>query len=125
MHGTTVLRVGLALVFAYFSVMQFIDPEIFTSYLPDFLQGSGASLYLYLNATLDGLLALCFAFGVFPKLAPLVGAIHLLIIALTMGFNDVAVRDFGLAMACLSLVFIHEEHLSGKQRVLLKRLFGH
>jgi len=123
-RGSTILRIGLGLVFAYFSAMQFINPVVWTSFLPRALQGANAMLLVYLNASLDGVLALTIGFGVFPKVAPFIGFLHLLGIAITMGLNDVAVRDFGLSMACLSLVFIQEEHLTGRQRRIMARIFG-
>lgn len=122
-HGTTILRIGLGIVFAYFCVMQFIDPVLWTSYLPLALQGSNGVLLVYLNASLDGILAVTIGFGLFPKIAPFIGFLHLMVIAGFLGFNDVAVRDFGLSIACLSLVFIHEEHLSGRQRRIMERIF--
>ena len=124
LHGSWILRWGLGIVFAAFCIMQIRDPVLFTTFLPASLHGPNAILLVRANSVLDGLLAITIGLGIFPKLAPLVGAAHVLSIAITMGFNDVSVRDFGLAMACLSLVFIHEAHLDGKQRAVLDRFFG-
>jgi hypothetical protein len=124
MSGTSVLRIGFAIVFGYFSVMQFIDPASWIGYLPAFLQGPNALMLIYANALLDLVLAITIGLAIFPRIAPLVGTIHLLGIAVTMGFNEIAVRDFGLAMACLALVFIREEHISSYQRRIVGKLFN-
>jgi hypothetical protein len=120
-RGTFILRLGLAIVFAYFAFSQFTDPLIFTSYLPRSLQGANAVTLVYVNAVFDAVLAILILFSVLPRIAPAIAAAHLIGI---MGLNDVAVRDFGLAMACLALVFIHEEHIPLRQRLVLNRFFG-
>ncbi len=122
--GTWILRVGLAIVFAGFCILQIQDPNLFKDSLPSAIQGSNASVFVLANAILDGLLALSIGFGIFPKIAPFIGALHLFIIAFAAGMHPDALRDFALAMACLSLVFIHEEHLDGRERAVLARFFG-
>jgi uncharacterized membrane protein YphA (DoxX/SURF4 family) len=44
--------------------------------------------------------------GLYTKLAAFVLALHLYGIAFSLGFNDLGVRDFGLASATLA-VFLH------------------
>jgi hypothetical protein len=126
LRGSFVLRLGLAIVFIAFALMQVIDPVFFTSYLPRGLQGENALMLIYLNAALDFVLAVFILFSILPRIAPALAAAHLFGIAFTLGFNDIetAVRDFGLGMACLSLVFIHEEHIPWRQRRVLRRFFG-
>jgi hypothetical protein len=121
--GTSILRVGLGLVFGYFAVMQFLDPQSWASYVPMAFQANAVAL-VYANAVLDAILAITIGLAIFPRIAPAVGCVHLLGIAVAMGFNDVAVRDFGLAMACLALVFIREEHISSYQRNIMSRIFN-
>ncbi len=124
-HGTIILRIGLAAVFAFFCVTQLLDPQPYTGYLPLSLQRmANPTFFIYANAVLDGLLAIAIGFSILTRVAPLIGFVHLLSIAVSMGLNDVAVRDFGLALACLSLVFIHEEHIPWAQKQVLSRFFG-
>lgn len=123
-HGSTILRIGLAAVFFAFAIMQVMDPVSFSGYLPAALQGISGVTYVYLNAALDAFLGITILFSLLGRIAPLIGAVHLFAIAAFMGWNDVAVRDFGLAMACLALVFIHEEHIPNRMRNVMNRLFN-
>lgn len=124
MRGSFILRIGLGIVFVYFSIMQFRDPTLWIRYLPLALQGKNALLLVYLNAGLDAILAFTITLSFLPRLMPLIATVHLVSIAAITGINDVSVRDFGLAMACLSLVLIHEEHIPWRQRKVMQHLFG-
>ena len=50
--------------------------------------------------------------GLFTRLVSLFLGLHLIGIMLGLGYNDIAVRDFGLALATLSLVFSSAGELS-------------
>jgi hypothetical protein len=123
-HGSTILRVGLAFVFGCFAVFQVLSPLVYATYLPHSMQGAASTNYVYLNAAFDAFLCLTILFSFLPRIAPLLGAAHLLSISFVMGWNDVAVRDAGLAVACLSLIFIHEEHIPTVARRVMSKLFN-
>ena len=123
-HGSSILRFGLGVVFLSFAVLQVLDPVGFSTYLPSVLQTSQATTYIYLNAAIDAFLGITILFDLLSRIAPLLGSVHLLAIAVSIGFNDVGVRDFGLSMACLALVFIHEEHIPTRMRNIMGRLFN-
>ena len=62
--------------------------------------------------------------GLGIKLSSLLVAIHLFIIVISVGYNEIGVRDFGLAMSALALFILslqHEpSHLSKKQKSILR-----
>jgi hypothetical protein len=121
-RGSVILRVGLAIVFGYFSIAQLLDPVLYAAYVPFFMQSTST---VYLNAVLDAILAVTILLSVFPRVMPFIGAARLGLVALTLfqaGIYDIAIRDFGIAMACLALAFIHEEHIGSRERNLLTRL---
>ena len=78
-YAPALVRVSLSLVFLWFGVNQLIDAETFIGYVPDFLGEYGG-----------------FVGGVL--------GFHLLSIAAGLGYNDIAVRDYGLALITFSVV---------------------
>ncbi len=75
-------------------------------YLPDFiLQLSFAKNLIYLNGAAEVILATMFLIGIFVRPVALLLSIHLLTIATGLGYNDIMIRDLGLALATFS-VFI-------------------
>ncbi|MEK6856700.1 MAG: hypothetical protein AABX49_01665, partial [Nanoarchaeota archaeon] len=56
--------------------------------------------------------------GLFTKIVSLILALHLLVISFSLGYNDIAVRDFILSLATFSIF------LNGKDKLCLdKKLF--
>lgn len=101
-----VLRVGLSLVFLWFGTEQISNTEVWTGLIPEWITSvSGfppASLVLF-NGIFEILFGLLLLLGIFTRTTSLVLALHLFSIMFTVGYNDVGVRDFGLAMATLAV----------------------
>lgn len=112
--GPVILRVALALVFLSFSIMQLWSPENWASYVPSFLiKGILTPVILVLtNAYLEMIFGTLLLFGLYTRLSSLILGLHLIGITLSVGFNAVGVRDFGLAFATLSLFFTGAPHWS-------------
>lgn len=106
-YGALILRIGLAIVFAYFSINQFQNAERWVGLLPSFLKSlSNPVIFVYLNAIFDGLVAIFLIWGKFLKVISILGFIHLVSIVLfALGFTPQGFRDIGLAFAILSLFF--------------------
>ncbi len=116
-YAPVLLRISLALVFLWFGINQILFPQDFIGYLPDFVfqpqQGmmgmmnamvsylpQQAYSLLLINGSIEIILGiLLLLIGLFTRFASLILAFHLLIIAFSLGYNDVAIRDFGLALA--------------------------
>jgi uncharacterized membrane protein YphA (DoxX/SURF4 family) len=109
-YGKIILRIGLAIVFLYFSISQFQNPTKWVSLLPDFLQSFGNPIiFIYVNALFDALVGIFFISGRFLKVFSLLAFLHLLGITLfSLGFSPQGFRDLGLAFASLSLFFEDE-----------------
>src|SRR3989338_4294481 len=73
---------------------------------------------------------LCFLFflflvlGVFTRFSALVLGLHLFGIAFSLGYNDIAVRDFSLALATMAVVFYGSDRLCYDKK-LRKSWWGH
>jgi uncharacterized membrane protein YphA (DoxX/SURF4 family) len=110
-YGMPAVRYGLAIVFLIFGIWQYIDPVSWMGYLPPWVPVD-PTLAIYANATLDTSLGLLLALGLFTRIAGAVATLHLLGIVATLGFNEVAVRDIGLAVAALGVFFNGPDGLS-------------
>ncbi|MBI4143838.1 DoxX family membrane protein [Candidatus Woesearchaeota archaeon] len=100
------LRLALAIVFAWFSVNQFVSPEIWTSYIPSFIgKYAPLSLLVYVNAVFELVLAVFLLIGKYTRVFAVLAALHLFSIAVSVGYNDIGVRDFGLFLSAVALAF--------------------
>lgn len=100
-----VLRIGISLVFLTFGIWQLINPSSWIGYVPGYVYGFGISILLIviLNGALDLLIGLSLVSGVYLKFFSVIGILRMLIIAFSIGFNDVFVRDIGLAIALVAV----------------------
>lgn len=105
-YGPALVRWGLGIVFLAFGIWQFIDPSYWIGYLPDqaLSVGLSAQQLIIANGILDTALGALLLLGLFTRIAAAVAALHLLSIAVSVGWNDVAVRDIGLALAALGVM---------------------
>ena len=73
-------------------------------YLPDFLLAKDyAQSLVVANGVFEVLFGLALAFGVFTRIVAAVLSLHLFVIAFGFGYNDIFIRDIGLALATLSI----------------------
>ena len=102
-YAPALVRVSLSLVFLWFGVNQLIDAETFIGYVPDFL-GDYASMVVFLNGIFETFVGLLLIVGYYTRFVAAVLGFHLLSIAAGLGYNDIAVRDYGLALITFSVV---------------------
>lgn len=106
-YAPAAVRYGVGIVFLILGIMQLVDPAGWIGYVPGFVPGDARTIIL-LNGVLDSLVGLALLIGFYVRIAAIIGALHLLGITFSLGWNDLAVRDFGLALATLS-VALHAE----------------
>lgn len=101
--GPIVLRIGLALVFLWFGFSQLFNPAQWTGFLPSFLGLLPISLvkFVLLNGWFEIIGGVMIFLGAYTRPVALLLALHLFGITLTIGWNALGVRDFGLAVATL------------------------
>ena len=101
-----VLRLALAGLFLWFGFSQVMDPSAWLSWLPAWAANlawiSPAGVVL-LNGWFEIVLGAALAFGLFTRWAALLLSLHLFVIAYGIGYNDIGVRDFTLALTTLAL----------------------
>ena len=104
-QGLFLTRISLALVFLYFGISQLTSPEQFVGWLP-----AEATLFpfsdttlIILNGGLELFAGILLLLGLFSRLAALILGLHLLAITISIGYTEIGVRDFGLAIATIAL----------------------
>ena len=105
--GLLVIRIGLAGVLLWFGFQQLSDASSWTGYVPEHvlsLSGLSASLIVSANGAIEMACGLFLLLGIFTRAVSLVMGVHMALIAISLGMNAVAVRDWGLAFAFLGLV---------------------
>src|SRR3989338_7692565 len=99
------LLVSMSLLFLWFGINQIFNPTMFFGYLPEFILFSDfAGTVVLLNGIFELILGVALLLGFLTRPVAFVLSLHLLSIAITLGYNDIAVRDLALALATLSIV---------------------
>lgn len=112
--GSLVLRIGLGLVFLYFSFQQMTNPAQWASYVPQGVTFSwlSANNLVMFNSVLELCLGTFIIIGLYTRISAFILGLHLLFISFSIGYNPVGVRDFGLAIATLALCMNHYDKCS-------------
>ncbi|MFQ5531703.1 MAG: DoxX family protein [Candidatus Nanoarchaeia archaeon] len=107
-YAPILVRVGVSLVFLWFGINQLINPISFLSYFPKWL--SIIMINTNIPIILNGIFEIIFGFllliGLYTRISSLLLSINLFFIMVGLGYNDIAIRDFGLMLATFS-VFLH------------------
>jgi uncharacterized membrane protein YphA (DoxX/SURF4 family) len=97
-------RIAISIVFLWFGINQIINPNNFMGYLPSFiLLSTYAKTFIYLNGIFELILGAFLILGLFTRITALILGINLIGIILGLGYNDIAVRDFGLMLITLAI----------------------
>lgn len=106
------LVIGLAFVLGYFGIDKFIHPLNWIGWMPYWMDGlAGVSVHAWLLTigAFEALLALglCIPWKGMQHWSALLASLHLTsIVLLAVGWNDIAVRDAGLACAASALWYL-------------------
>ena len=103
-YSQVLIRISMSLVFLWFGINQLINSEDFLGYLPDFLLVSTFSEnFIIFNGIFELILSILLLIGLFTRFASFFLAIHLLGIIISLGYNDIAIRDLGLMLVTFSI----------------------
>ena len=103
-YAQALLRYGVAAVILWFSFAQFSNKTQWTAYIPDSIvsmTGISAIILVYLNATFELVFGILLVFGWQTRIVALLLALHLFDIMYVVGYGEIGVRDFGLALGTL------------------------
>ena len=99
-YAPLIMRLGLSFVFLWFGISQLINPDYFLGYVPDFL--TLPNLLVTLNGIGETILGTLLLIGLFTRIVSFLLAIHLITIILSLGYNDIAIRDAGLLLVTIA-----------------------
>jgi uncharacterized membrane protein YphA (DoxX/SURF4 family) len=120
-YSPILLRTGIAIVFLWFGFSQIKNPAQWVSLLPvvtNLLPFSQIT-FIYFNGLFEIIFATLLLLGRFTRTSSLLLGIHLLAISYNLGYSHVAVRDFALSLATLSIL------LHGADEFCLDTLLAH
>ncbi len=105
------LRIGLALVFLWFGMYAFIQPEYWVEgWMPGFAQrvvvgiGMGTDNAMFLLGLFEVIVAVSIATGFFMRYFAAAAAVLVISVIAVHGFNEVIVRDVGILSGLIALV---------------------
>ena len=101
-NAQILIRISIGLLFLWFGLNQIFDPNSFMGYLPNFAL-SFASQTILINGIFETILGLLLLLGIFTRIVSLILSLHLLFITFSLGYNDIAVRDFILTLVTFSI----------------------
>lgn len=96
----------MAAVILWFSLQQFMHPDMWTAYVPDSavsLTGLSAQVLVYGNAIFELIFGMFLVLGIYTRISAVLLAVHLLDIMWIVGYGEIGVRDFGLALALITV----------------------
>ena len=117
-YSPNIVRIGICIVFLWFGLNQIFLPNNFAGYLPSWiLQTQQPGMMQMMVRTipgqyltfirLNGLFELIFVsfllVGKYVRTSALILSLHLAGIALSLGYNDVMIRDVGLTIVTFSI----------------------
>ncbi|MBU6231934.1 MAG: DoxX family membrane protein [Patescibacteria group bacterium] len=103
-YAPIVLRYALSAVILWFSLQQFLHNSVWTAYIPAYavaLTHLSAPALVFFNASFELIFGMMLVFGWQTRISALLLGLHLLDIMWTVGYGEIGVRDFGLAIALL------------------------
>ncbi len=104
--GQIILRVSLSLLFLWFGINQIYSPSDWAGFVPNFLANLlPANSIVTINGSFEILFGLMMLSGFYLRFSSFLLGIHLMGIASSLGFSSLAIRDYGLPLATLSLIF--------------------
>lgn len=108
LYAPAVLRVGSGLVLLWFGASQLTTPSEWVAWLPAWTLSLpfGETALILANGAFEALLSVLLIAGFQTRLAAALLFLHTTHVMTMVGYNDIGVRDFGIAIAFLS-IFLH------------------
>lgn len=105
-YSMFLVKLWISFVLIWFWVNQIISTEDFMWYLPNFILNSEYAYYFVLfNGIFEFIWWCLLLFNKFTKVLSILFWLHFLSIIITLGYNDIAIRDVWLMFATFSLFF--------------------
>ncbi|MAF36093.1 hypothetical protein CL622_03170 [archaeon] len=101
----TLIRISMSLVILWFGINQLLFPQTWLGFLPQWISilPIEPTTIIITNAISEIVLGLLLLLGFLTRFVALILSIHILGIAISVGYNDIGIRDAGLALATFSI----------------------
>jgi|SRR3989344_5755501 len=118
-YAPAILRIGMALVFLWFSINQFFFTNNFISFVPESIvsiSGISPAMFVIGNAIIEFIFGAFLILGIHVRTSAFILSLHLFGIAFSLGYNPTMIRDLGLVVATAAIFFYGNDEfcLSGK-----------
>ena len=110
-----VIRIGLAVVFLWIGIDTLLHPIVWLAWVPQWLLNIipfSPTMFMYIQGSVHVLLGSLLLVGFLTRKAAAVAAVILAAIIITLGFNDLAARDFAILTIAIALALVKEHPLS-------------
>jgi len=103
-YSSSLLRVGIAIVFLWFGFSQIKNPASWTRMVPEYATFLfPTTTLIYINGIIEIILATLLLMGLYTRIVSFVLGLHLLHIATIVGYGPTGARDFSLAIATFAI----------------------
>ena len=104
-YAPRLVRIAIGLVFLWFGFTQLFTDNLL-GYVPQWVNTLPISVgaFMRLNGAFEVIFGVLLLAGFFTRIVALLLSIHLLGIALNVGYNDVMIRDLGLTLVTISIL---------------------
>jgi len=104
-YAPILVRLSISLVFVWFGLTQIFSPGSLAGYLPGFAYDLPLKplTLIFLNGIFGTAFGLLLLTGLFTRISSFLLGLHLLGITFSLGYNDVAIRDLGLALTTFAI----------------------
>ena len=117
-YAVPLLRAGLVVLFLWFGFSQVTNTAEWVAWVPPWTETiMPAQNVVLLNGAFELVLGMLLAAGFYVRIAALLLSLHLFFIAFEIGYNDIGMRDFALAVATLSLAMSHPDQWTLDKRL--------
>jgi hypothetical protein len=118
-YSPAMLRIGMAAVILWFGLAQLLNASMWTAFIPDSIvsmTGLSAMTLVYINAVFELIFGTLLLFGWQTRFIAFFLAAHLFDIMYVVGYGEIGVRDFGLAVATLAVFMNGSDILCTQQK---------
>jgi hypothetical protein len=106
-----ILTAAMVLVFGYFGIDKLVHPDLWIGWIPLWMEGMltlSRNAWLTIIGLTEVLLAILLIIPIrnVRKAGAIIIALHLVAILTQVGWNELGIRDLGLLLADLALIFL-------------------